>query len=254
MLNRLWKILLLAGFLAATASIGLALFYGSQFSYVRHGPGSDINIRIATGGSVLSFTLGVLGIAALMLGGALAVMVHRLGQSPDNPYQPADAAPAGSPAQPSSSPVPEGLAALHRLCKSEIDCPVTGVCGGLGENTAIPSWIWRALFLMLFFAYGFGLIAYVILYFAMPTRSMIPTATAIPADVTFKSFVRNLRKSQTDVQLGGVCGGLGEHSGIPAWLWRVAFLTLLFAGGAGLIAYIVLYLCMPEAHKKPAAA
>ena len=59
--------------------------------------------------------------------------------------------------------------------------------------------------------------------------------------------LRALRKSAHDKKIAGVCGGLGEYTPIPAWLWRVVFVTSLFAGGMGLIAYITLWVCMPDA-------
>ena len=74
-------------------------------------------------------------------------------------------------------------------------------------------------------------------------------------DVTLKQEVRSgtewnlreLRKSAHDKKIAGVCGGLGEYTPIPSWLWRVVFVTSLFAGGMGLIAYITLWICMPAA-------
>ncbi len=59
--------------------------------------------------------------------------------------------------------------------------------------------------------------------------------------------LRELRKSARDQRIAGVCGGFGEYTPIPSWLWRVAFVVSLFLGGLGLIAYIVLWLCMPSA-------
>ena len=47
--------------------------------------------------------------------------------------------------------------------------------------------------------------------------------------------------------IAGICGGLSEHTPIPAWLYRAAFLTFFFAGGIGLIAYIMLWIFMPPA-------
>jgi phage shock protein PspC (stress-responsive transcriptional regulator) len=45
--------------------------------------------------------------------------------------------------------------------------------------------------------------------------------------------------------LGGVCGGLAEYSGIDALLWRVGFVALTFAGGSGVLVYLLLWLLMP---------
>ena len=58
--------------------------------------------------------------------------------------------------------------------------------------------------------------------------------------------LREMRKSATDKKIAGVCGGFGEYTPVPSWLWRVIFLTLFFCGGGGLIAYIILWICMPS--------
>ena len=63
------------------------------------------------------------------------------------------------------------------------------------------------------------------------------------------AMLRNLRKSKADAPLTGVCGGLGEHTPIPSWIWRATFLLLLFCGGVGLVAYIILAICMPAAKE-----
>ena len=62
-----------------------------------------------------------------------------------------------------------------------------------------------------------------------------------------------LRRSRTDKILGGVCGGLAEYSGIDALLWRVGFVALALAGGAGVAVYLLLWLLMPGAAA-PAAS
>src|SRR6476620_2652559 len=54
-----------------------------------------------------------------------------------------------------------------------------------------------------------------------------------------------LRRSRTDKILGGVSGGLAEYSGIDALLWRVGFVALTLAGGAGVVVYLLLWLLMP---------
>jgi phage shock protein PspC (stress-responsive transcriptional regulator) len=42
-----------------------------------------------------------------------------------------------------------------------------------------------------------------------------------------------------------VSGGLAEYSGIDALLWRVGFVALALAGGAGIAVYLLLWLLMP---------
>src|SRR3954470_7836105 len=55
-----------------------------------------------------------------------------------------------------------------------------------------------------------------------------------------------LRRSSTDRMIGGVCGGLAEYSGIDPLLWRVGFVALTFAGGSGVLVYLLLWLLMPH--------
>jgi phage shock protein PspC (stress-responsive transcriptional regulator) len=60
-----------------------------------------------------------------------------------------------------------------------------------------------------------------------------------------------LRRSGTDRMIGGVCGGLAEYSGIDALLWRVGFIGLTVAGGAGILIYLILWVFMPSGPMRP---
>ena len=55
-----------------------------------------------------------------------------------------------------------------------------------------------------------------------------------------------LRRSRDDRIIGGVAGGLGRYFGVDPVLIRIAFVFLVFAGGAGLLAYIILWIVVPE--------
>jgi phage shock protein C len=46
--------------------------------------------------------------------------------------------------------------------------------------------------------------------------------------------------------IAGVCGGLGRYLGIDPVLLRIAAVLLVFAGGAGLVLYLVGWIAMPE--------
>ncbi len=61
----------------------------------------------------------------------------------------------------------------------------------------------------------------------------------------FWQGLRNLKKSAADKKIAGVCGGFGEHTPVPAWLWRALFLILVLLYGTGLVIYIILWICMP---------
>lgn len=58
--------------------------------------------------------------------------------------------------------------------------------------------------------------------------------------------MKKLYRSKTDRKIGGVCGGLGEYFGVDSTLVRLAAVVLIFASGAGLIAYIVAWAIIPE--------
>jgi phage shock protein C len=60
-----------------------------------------------------------------------------------------------------------------------------------------------------------------------------------------------LRRSGTDTMIGGVCGGLAEYTGIDPVLWRVGFVGLTLAGGAGVLVYLLLWVLMPSAPLRP---
>ena len=60
-----------------------------------------------------------------------------------------------------------------------------------------------------------------------------------------------LRRSGTDRMIGGVSGGLAEYSGIDPVLWRVGFVGLTLAGGAGIAIYLLLWVLMPSGPLRP---
>src|SRR3954462_10408255 len=60
-----------------------------------------------------------------------------------------------------------------------------------------------------------------------------------------------LRRSGTEKMLGGVCGGLAEYSGIDPVLWRVGFVGLTVAGGAGPVIYLLLWVLSQSAPLRP---
>jgi phage shock protein C len=59
---------------------------------------------------------------------------------------------------------------LQRLTRSNEDSWIGGVCGGLGENTSVPSWVWRLGFVLFFIFYGLGLLIYILLWIFVPPK------------------------------------------------------------------------------------
>jgi len=98
-------------------------------------------------------------------------------------------------------------------------------------------------------------LAWVGLHFSQGNRASGEVATS-PGNSArlsfsdFTGFLRRLTKSKKDEWLGGVCGGLGEHTHLPSWVWRLLFLLLLFCYGTGVVLYVLLWICLPEQPKE----
>jgi phage shock protein PspC (stress-responsive transcriptional regulator) len=58
--------------------------------------------------------------------------------------------------------------------------------------------------------------------------------------------INRLRLSDTDKWIAGVCGGIGQVTGVESWIWRVIFVLGLLAGGFTLFLYLVLWIFVPR--------
>lgn len=58
--------------------------------------------------------------------------------------------------------------------------------------------------------------------------------------------MKKLQKSQTDRKLCGVCGGIAEYFNCDTTLIRLLWILFTLAGGAGLLAYIIAAIVMPD--------
>jgi phage shock protein C len=58
--------------------------------------------------------------------------------------------------------------------------------------------------------------------------------------------VRRLVRSSDDRVIAGVCGGLGKYLGVDPILVRIAAILLVFAGGAGIVLYVIGWIAIPE--------
>jgi phage shock protein C len=59
-------------------------------------------------------------------------------------------------------------------------------------------------------------------------------------------MAKKLYRSTTDKMLGGVAGGLAEYFDIDYTLIRVLFIVVVFLGGGGIIAYLILWIVVPQ--------
>lgn len=51
--------------------------------------------------------------------------------------------------------------------------------------------------------------------------------------------------------IAGVCSGWAYFTGTPSWVWRTGFVLATVFWGGGLLAYIVLWIFMPEYETNP---
>jgi phage shock protein PspC (stress-responsive transcriptional regulator) len=56
---------------------------------------------------------------------------------------------------------------------------------------------------------------------------------------------RRLTRSTTDSMIGGVAGGIGRHLNVDPLAIRITFVILTFAGGLGIVAYLLCLLFVP---------
>lgn len=58
--------------------------------------------------------------------------------------------------------------------------------------------------------------------------------------------INNLRRSNTDSWIGGVCGGIARTTGVESWIWRLIFFVLFLFGGTGVLLYVLLWIFVPS--------
>ena len=58
--------------------------------------------------------------------------------------------------------------------------------------------------------------------------------------------IRNLTLPRNRGMIGSVCEALGDATFVPAWMWRVGFCCAVCFWGTGIVAYLVLMLCIPD--------
>ena len=81
--------------------------------------------------------------------------------------------------------------------------------------------------------------------FAAAKAKLLNQDTYRPGD-NVASDISRLRRSRNDRWLGGVCGGLGQVTGVEAWIWRLLFVLFVLTFGFGLAIYILLWIFVPD--------
>lgn len=128
-----------------------------------------------------------------------------------------------------------------RLYRSESDHLLGGVCGGLAEYLDVDPVFVRLAFILLAFANGIGIIAYLALWVIMPKRSRLES----PSQEVFRENVEEMRRRAREMG-EEVRGALGRRvpapeserhtSGRPVLVAVLLILVglLLFMGNLGL--------------------
>lgn len=124
---------------------------------------------------------------------------------------------------------------LYRDDKRKI---VGGVCAGIAHYFNVdPLWIRLLFFILLLGSGGIILPIYIVMW------AIVPANRDLPEDKKLKKMFRD----PEDKVIGGVSSGLANYFGIDVVIIRVLFVIGLFAG-FGLIAYIILWIILPEAR------
>ena len=59
---------------------------------------------------------------------------------------------------------------------------------------------------------------------------------------------KELRRSETDVKICGVCGGIGEYLGVDSNVIRLIWVAVSLFAGTGILLYIIAAVLMPKAQ------
>src|SRR5688572_27683467 len=132
---------------------------------------------------------------------------------------------------------------IRRLTRSRTNGTVAGVCAGLADYFGVDVVLVRLLWVILSIATALigGVIVYVAAWIIMPEGD---------GQVVLAADRRVLRRSVTDRQIAGVCGGLAEYVDVDATAVRLLWVILsIFCGAVigGVIAYLLAWVIIPRA-------
>ena len=60
---------------------------------------------------------------------------------------------------------------IGALRRSRTDRWLGGVCGGLAKVSGMEAWIWRLVFVLFFFTFGFSFLLYILMWIFVPEES-----------------------------------------------------------------------------------
>lgn len=132
---------------------------------------------------------------------------------------------------------------VRRLTRSRTNGTIAGVCAGIADYFEVDVVLVRLVWVLLSIAGAVigGVIMYVAAWLIMPEGDAQPT----PA-----MDRRVLRRSTTNRQIAGVCGGIAEYFTVDATAVRLVWVILsIFCGAVigGVIVYLFAWLIIPNA-------
>ncbi|ELR68936.1 hypothetical protein C900_05629 [Fulvivirga imtechensis AK7] len=126
----------------------------------------------------------------------------------------------------------------RKLYRDEKRKLIGGVCAGIAHYFNLdPLWI-RLITIILFLgSYGVLLIAYAVLWI------VLPSSYDLSEDKKLKKMYRNPEGKV----IAGVSSGVATYFGVDVVVIRLLFVLFTPVGGSGLLAYIILWIILPEA-------
>lgn len=135
---------------------------------------------------------------------------------------------------------------VRRLTRSPSKRTIAGVCAGLADYFGVDVVLMRLIFVIMALVGAIigGVIVYVAAWIIMPEGE----SEAAPVNGKL------LRRSTTDKQIAGVCGGLAAYFDVDSTAVRLFWVIgSIFLGAiiGGIIAYLFAWLIMPNANDRP---
>ncbi len=133
-----------------------------------------------------------------------------------------------------------------REWRKSTDRKLFGVAAGCAEYFGMDKTLWRVAWVLGSFVIWPLPLVYLVLAIALPDPVPGPAPYAQPEviDLPPSQPAKRMTKSR-DRWISGVAGGVAEYLELDPVLVRLLFLASLFAGGTGLLIYLILAVVMP---------
>ncbi|GEM_PF-1663825 len=134
-----------------------------------------------------------------------------------------------------------------RLFRTTYNRILAGVANGLAVYLQVDVSLVRLLFILsTIFLAGFGLILYLVLWIAVPESD--ETFVGKPLDKEKLRKNARLYRDADEKVLGGVSAGIAAYLNIDPLAVRLLFIIATVWGGFGILAYLLLWIAMPQAR------